>query len=203
MQTSEPHLILLHEDTIPTEFLADFTDTVRADSFELLVRSRPSGIPFAAIEWLMPTAIVAYLTKPYFESFLKEMGKDHYGLLKKGLQELYARVAGPKAPEMVLISTAGKINKEQLYSLFFSVVVDGPDDHQFKLLIPRHITESEYKLALEAFLQFAAHLYSQGLDKKFAAALKAIPHVGRTILVVYDTADRLIKPIDPISGHRR
>jgi hypothetical protein len=151
----------------------------------------------------MPTAIVAYLAKPYFESFLKEMGKDHYGLVKEGLKKLYARVAGPAAPEVSLVSTAGKVDKGQPYSLFFSVVVGGPDGSRFKLLIPRPISETEYALAIEAFLEFAERLYSQNLDEGFVTALKAIRHVGQTILVVYDVAGRRIKPIDPLAGRRR
>lgn len=203
MQLPEPHLVLLHVDSFPAEYVADFTDTVRADGLELLVQSRPTGTPFAAIEWMMPTAIVAYLAKPYFESFLKEMGKDHYGLLKVGLKNIYARVAGPKAPEVSLVSSAGKIDKEQPYSLFFSVVFEGPNGNRFKLLIPRPITETEYDLAINAFLDFADRLHSKGLDEQFAEALKAIPNPGRTLLVVYDVAEKHIKPIDPLLRHRR
>ena len=203
MQTPEPHLILQHADNIPAEYVADFTDTVRVDRLELLVQSRSSGVPYAAIEWLMPTAIVAYLAKPYFESFLKEMGKDHYVLVKGGLKKIYSRVAGPKAPEVTLASSAGKVAKEQPYSMFFSVVFKGPDGNQFKLLIPRPISASEYDLAIGAFLEFAYRLHSQGLDEKFAVALKAIPYPGRTLLVVYDVAEKQVKPIDPLAGHRR
>ena len=102
MQAPLPHLVVIHTDTIPSDFIADFTDAVRADRLELLVQARPSGVPFAAIEWLMPTAIVAYIAKPYFESFLKEMGKDHYEFVKNGLKKIYARVAGAKAHEVTL-----------------------------------------------------------------------------------------------------
>lgn len=203
MQPPEPHVVLLHVEKFPAEYVADFTDTVRADGLELLVQSRPSGAPFAAIEWLMPTAIVAYLAKPYFESFLKEMGKDHYGLVKQGLKKIYARVAGPRAPEVSLVSSAGKVDREQPYSLFFSVVIEGPDGSRFKLLIPRPITETEYDLAIGAFLDFADRLHSKGLDEQFAVALSAIPNPGRTILVVYDVAAKHVKPIDPLARHRR
>ncbi len=202
MQSPEPHLVLLHADNYPADYVADFTNTVRADGLELSVQSRPSGMVFAAIEWLMPTAIVAYLAKPYFESFLKEMGKDHYGLVKEGLKKIYARVAGPKAPEVSLVSTAGKVKKEQPYSLFFSVIFEGPDGSRFKLLIPRPVTEIEYGLAINAFLDFADRLHSKELDEQFAMALKAIPNPGRTLLVVYDVSAKQIKPIDPLAGHR-
>jgi hypothetical protein len=204
MHAPVSHLVVLHVDTIPAEFIADFTNTVRSDRLELLVQSRHSGMAFAAIEWLMPTAIVVYLAKPYFESFLKEMGKDHYVLVKDGLKKIYARVAGSKAPEVTLLaSTAGKVNNEQPYSSLFSVVIEGPDKHRFKLLIPRPITESEYELTIGAFLEFAERIHSGNPDDRFAAALNAIPHVQSTVLVVYDVVDKRIRPIDPMAGHRR
>ena len=198
-----PHLAVFHVATVPAEFFADFTDSVRADRLEVLVQTRPSGVPFAAIEWLMPTAIVAYLAKPYFESFLKEMGKDHYGLVKQGLKKLYARVAGPDAPEVALVSTAGKIPKDQPYSLFFSVVLEGPEGNRFKLLIPRPISELEYEVAIGAFLDFADRLHSKRLDKGTVAAFEDVPHVGGTVLVVYDVEAKTLKPIDPLASHRK
>lgn len=203
MPTSNPHLVLLHTDNISADYFADFTETVRVDKLELQLRSRPAGAVFAGVEWLIPTAIVAYIAKPYFESFLKEMGKDHYGLIKEGLKKIYAKVAGVDAPKMSVVSSAGKSNKEQPYSMFFSVVVEGPQGNTFKLLIPRPISESQYEIAIGAFLDFTQRLYSNGMDEQFELALKAIPNHGKTLLVVYDVAAKHLKPIDPFAGHRR
>lgn len=75
MSDSAPHLVIVHVDTVSEEFLSEFTTLVRTDGLSLLVQARPS-VPFAGIEWLMPSAIVAFLAKPYFESFLKEMGRE-------------------------------------------------------------------------------------------------------------------------------
>ncbi|MGB0443386.1 MAG: hypothetical protein ACPGFK_00925, partial [Flavobacteriaceae bacterium] len=36
-----------------------------------------------AIEWTIPTIIVGYILKPYFETFLKEAGKEHYKILSE------------------------------------------------------------------------------------------------------------------------
>lgn len=195
-----PHLAVLHVDNIPLEYFSDFTDAVKAEGLELAVESRPSGIPYAGIEWLMPTAIAAYLAKPYFESFLKEMGKDHYGLVKEGLKKLYTRVASSKAPEVSLISTAGKVNKDQPYSLFFSVVFEGPQGSFFKLLIPRPIEKTEYETAITAFLDFALQVNFGKLDEHAAIKFKEATPTGRTTLVVYDKTTKRIKPVNPLAG---
>ncbi len=197
-----PHLAVLHVDSIPPEYFSDFTDAVRAEGLALAVESRPSNTPYAGIEWLMPTAIAAYLARPYFESFLKEMGKDHYGLVKEGLKKLYARVASSEAPKVTQISTAGKVNKHQPYSLFFSVVAAGPQGSFFKLLIPRPIEEQEYEVAITAFLDFALQVNLGKLDQQAAIEFKEATPTGRTTLVVYDMTARRIKPVNPLAERR-
>ncbi len=201
MNDPVPHLAIVHVDTIPREFLGEFASSVRSDGLVLKVQARPAT-PFAGIEWLMPSAIAAYLAKPYFESFLKEMGKDHYALLKDGLKKLYKRVAGPDAPEVTIVSTAGKASQEQPYSHFFSVLLQGPNGELFKLLIPRPITKQEYEMAIGAFLDFGESLYAQTLDANAAEVLKARPAAGRTVLLAYDVSEQRLKSIDPMADRR-
>lgn len=55
------------------------------------VIERPSGI-YNAPEWLMPSAIVVYLTKPFFEAFFKEAGKDAYDLFKSSLKNFVRKI---------------------------------------------------------------------------------------------------------------
>jgi hypothetical protein len=93
MSDTVPHLAIVQIDTVPEEFLSHFTTIVRTDGLSLLVQSRPS-LPYAGIEWYMPTALFVYIAKPYFESFLKEMGKDHYEVLKNGLRACTSELLG-------------------------------------------------------------------------------------------------------------
>jgi hypothetical protein len=196
MSDSVPHLAIVQIDTVPEEFLSHFTTIVRTDGLSLLVQSRPS-LPYAGIEWYMPTALFVYIAKPYFESFLKEMGKDHYEVLKNGLRGLHKRVAGPDAPEVTFVSSADKVPREQPYSLFFSVVVEGPEGNRFKLLIPRPITEAEYGAAILAFLEFAEQLHSRKLEQGTATAIMDISKIRGTVLMAFDTSEKRLKLIDP------
>lgn len=194
-----PHIAILHVDSIPAEYFQDFVEEIRTNNLELQVVERQST-PMAGIEWLMPTAIFAYLAKPYFESFLKEMGKDHYELVKVGLKKLYKRMAGPESPQVTLISTLGKTNKEQPYSLFFSIVVEGQNGEKFKLLIPRPIDEAEYQAAIENFFEFAKRLHTNTLDTNNLASIEVVRSVGSTQLVVYDANTKKIRPVDPLAS---
>ena len=194
------HLGFTHDENIPREFLAEFEETVRTDGLEVQFQPMPLGTAYAGIEWLMPTAIVAYIAKPYFESFLKEMGKDHYNLLKEGFKKLYAKVAGPRAPEVTLIATAGKVAKEQPYSLFFSIVAEAGDGIRFKLLIQRPVSQEEYETLISKFLDFLIEVRGNSLDERTLEAFRNAPISAGTILVRYDPANQNIVPFNPLEG---
>lgn len=197
------HIGILHEDKIPSAIFQEFEDSIRAPGLIFECEARPSGMPYAGIEWLMPTAVLAYVAKPYFESFLKEMGKDHYNFLKKGLNKLYERCVGPRAPNMQIIATEGKSIKDRPYSLFFSVVAEAPDGMRLKLLIPRPLEQTEYEVAISKFLDLVQSIYSEAVDQDVAAAFKKVPVAGGTILVTYEVATGKLVPIDPFVGRHR
>ena len=116
----------------------------------------PQNLP----EWFIPTAIVLFITRPYLESFLGEMGKDHYGLLKKGVGKLWARFFGKDTTvPPVTVMTASGI-RESEYTHTFSVVATTNDNRSIKLMLPQGIGETEFALHVEAFLDFLHRQYA-------------------------------------------
>lgn len=193
-----PHLAIIHLDSIPSEVFAEFRDTVITEGLELRIESREDGGAFAALEWLLPTAIIAYISKPYFDGFLKEMGKDHYGLLKLGFQKLRSKVFGESVPNMVLIGSQGKISNDQPYSLVFSVIAEAEPSLTFKLLIQKDASEQEYTLILEAFLDFLAAFHSSALDAQMIERLQTSRVLGGTLLFAFNLETRTLETLDPI-----
>jgi len=119
----ESQIALIFEEDVNEEIFTTFIDTISSDKLSVEKVSIPKHGAFMCPEWLMPTAIFAYLSKPYFDTFLKEMGKDHYNLLKKGFSSLYKNVIGSEAPKLQIItssSSPNKIVKDNPYSLYFS-----------------------------------------------------------------------------------
>jgi hypothetical protein len=196
------HIGILHEDRIPEAAFQDFTDSIRAPGLIFERKTRPSGVPFAGVEWLMPTVVLAYVAKPYFESFLKEMGKDHYEFLKKGFNNLYEWFAGPSAPNVQIIATPGKSSKEQPYSLFFSVVADAPDGVRLKLLIPRPIESTEYEIAISKFFDLIQSKYNGTIEQEVATTFKDARITSGTVLVTYEVTTGKLVPVDPVAGRR-
>lgn len=193
-----PHLSIIHVVSIPSDAFSEFRETVAADGLQLRIDSREDGGAYAALEWLLPTAVIAYISKPYFDGFLKEMGKDHYGLLKLGLQKLRNKVSGKSAPDIVLVGSKGKISNDQPYSLVFSVIAEALPRLTFKLLIQKEASEQEYALILNAFLDFLAAFHSGSLDGQMLERLQTSRVVGGTLLFAFNLESKTLETLDPI-----
>ncbi len=194
----QPHIALIHTESVPSEVFSGFTQVISCEGLDLQIKSRKNGGPFAALEWLLPTAVIVYISKSYFDGFLKEMGKDHYNLLKQGFQKLREKVIGPSAPTITLFGSSGKITKEQPYSLVFSVLAEAEPGLRFKLLIQTNVSEDEYEEILGAFLEFLSAFHARSLDAQTIERLVAARVVGDTLLLAFNQDAKAIEPIDPV-----
>ena len=200
-----PHIGISYEGNIPESTFSEFLEDVSNEKLLIKVESREQGRPYAGIEWLLPTAVVVYISKQYFGAFFKEMGKDHYLLLKKGLASLRARLIGEKAQEVTIISTPGKTKKANKYSFVFSIIAEVEEGQRFKLLIQEGISDSEYARINDAFLTFLKQYHSGNLDKEMVEKLVGVNVVGGTLLLAFNDDIGVLEPIDPrpknISGN--
>ena len=194
----KPHIAILHVKSVPADAFNDFTQTISSENLDFQVESREDGGPFAALEWLLPTAIIVYISKSYFDGFLKEMGKDHYNLLKMGLGKLRKWAVGPSAPKVTLLGSSGKITKEQPYSLVFSALAEADSGITFKLLIQTGISEQEYEDSVKAFLDFLFAFHAGTLNANTLESLSSTRVVSGTLLVAFNHTTKVIEPIDPI-----
>lgn len=196
-----PHLAVIHVDWIPSEAFDDLVKTVSHDDLQFLVEERENDV-YAGIEWLLPTAVVIYIGKSYFDGFLKEMGKDHYALLKKGLKALWGKMLGPSAPEPTVISSPGKVSKEQPYSLVYSIMAETGTDYRFKLLLPRGLSQEEYETTVDGFFSFLEKFHAKELDAPTLEHLNSVRLIGSVVPVVYDTSIKSVRALNPLA-HRR
>jgi hypothetical protein len=196
----KPDLAIFHENSIPGDLFEEFRSVTETREKNIqIVSIEPLG-PMAAIEWLMPTFIIGFIASSYFGGFLQEMGKEHYLLVKQQFKKLYPKVAGPDAPEVKLIGTQGKIRTDQPYSLYFSLIGEGPNSVQIKLLLKREVSQIEYENTIDKFLDLLSNLNCGSIDENTAQRFNGVLRAGRTILVVYDESTNSIVPIDPRTG---
>jgi len=179
---NEFDIFIRHEDDINSSTFDSFINTISSDKLSLEVMKVPRSSPMAGVEWLLPTATIIIIAKPYFQSFMSEMGKDHYILLKKGLNNLRERFFGKDVSQRVLVTSSNAPNKaKNKYSFDFSIIVEVKNGKDFKLLIPKEITQEEYENTITIFLNYIEQYYDNKInidDDKFI--------FGKTALLAYD-----------------
>jgi hypothetical protein len=197
--TPKPHLVLSYVDILPERLFEPFKDAIQAPGLDVLVEQRPMR-PQAGIHWLIPTAVVLYITKSYFDGYLKEVGKEHYQVLKKAMSSFWSSFFGEnRAVLATVVGTPGKLAADhEKYSLMISVVAEANSGLRFKLLFEDALSTQEFNLAVAQFLDFLQDYYAGSLDSTTMSRLASTREVGKTILATYDRASGEFLFLDPI-----
>jgi hypothetical protein len=198
-----PAIAISYTQQVPVSVFAEFNRLLSSGGVHVESEERDGDGPYAGLEWLVPTVVIIFLGKAYFDGFLKEMGKDHYALLKQGLKSLYARLVGPEAPKVTVLSTAGKASGAQKYSLLFSLLAEAEDGLRFKLLIQSAASEAEYEAAVNAFIAFLDAFHRRQLSAEVVNELRNTKVSGKTVLLAYKPELGRVSPIDPLAGRER
>lgn len=193
-----PTIGLIYTNNLPRELFLDFQRIVESDGLGLQIEEREQSGPYAGIEWLLPTAVIVFIGKAYFDGFLKEMGKDHYGAFKNGLRSLHGKFIGPKAPEITLVSTAGKVKGERLYSHVLSLLAEGNNGLKFKLLLQDAMTDQDFGQAVTLFISFLEKYHERRLDQAIISEIENTRVVGKTVLLAFSPASGRLHAVDPI-----
>jgi hypothetical protein len=193
-----PKLALVHLNRIPAQTFFEFQQVVDVQGVNLHVEEREDPGPYASVEWLIPTAVFIFVGKAYFDGFLKEMGKDHYALLKQGIKSLHSRLLGPHATKLITISTGGKTRAHRPYSMLYSLVAEGEGGFRFKLLLRDSSTQEEYDEEIDAFLTFLEGYHAADLPSDLIVELEQTRVLGQTILLAFNSSLKRVQPIDPL-----
>ena len=194
MVDTKPHIALLHHSEVPAGLLDEFCASVNVDSLRLERVPRPEPSPQMGIEWLAFPAIAIFLLKPYFDSFLKEAGRDHYYGLKKALNALWGKLFSKEREFQAIIVTASGVKKLE-YSMLFAVYAAFDDRKLVKLLIPEECSEDEYSATIEAFLDFVESCHSENSESKIAINLSPERGSGNIALVAYDKESKSLRKV--------
>lgn len=108
----------LRIDDVIAEFEAEAADAgVKVQS-----ESHTNQGPYAAPEWLTPTAVVVYVAAPFFGAIVAEAGKDFYHYVLKGpIGRLGHKIAGDRGSKLKRVGPNGVKRRKEKYSLAFSV----------------------------------------------------------------------------------
>lgn len=145
-------------EMVPEDVISGLTEAISASGGPSLVEREEKYPMQAGLEWLAPTALVVFIAKPYFESFLTEMGKDHYNLLKKAVKKAATHLLNRSAPKFRIIHSPGKVHTAATYSPAFSIYVEINSKLNLKLLFPSEPTEKEIEEIFDVYSSFIEDL---------------------------------------------
>jgi hypothetical protein len=127
---------------------------------------------YAALEWTIPTAIVAYIVKPYFEAFLQEAGKQHFDILSKKLKTLINRGKQMNVRLISASKSTEKLNKAYNQSMAISILFEIKNGKIIKLLFDNDLEKEDWDNAIDQILEFVIENYENENNNKLAYIIK-------------------------------
>ena len=153
----KPDIGIVFPIYMPESFEETIVSEIANEQLNLVLkRKKPQA--WASIEWAIPGLIAAYLFKPYFESFLKEAGKDHYNLLKGCLVKLLKKGKETKMKTIVANSTPDKKANGNTQSKAISIHIEIKDKRKIKLLFDNELELTDWINALSSITVSYTHL---------------------------------------------
>ncbi|MEM7168744.1 MAG: hypothetical protein AAF530_01140 [Pseudomonadota bacterium] len=189
--TQNIHISISYLDGIPLDFVDEFVSNVTEKNLVLQNECRPSSV-YATIEWMLPSVIAIFISKYYFESFLKEAGKDHYYLLKDSISALFKKLFGSES-EL----------RPQKCSLLISIHSQSKEGRHLKFVFPEGVSQDEYGKMLESLFDLLIQHYESEHEEELTRLIDRVSISGGTIYIEYSTGKKKWTLIDPASEAKK
>jgi hypothetical protein len=192
-----PHIGFEYADSIDPLFLDDFRKKVYSNSIVTVEEKRPGNPVYMTVEWFIPTVVVLFVTKLYFETFIKEIAKDHYEILKDAIAEL-ANKSKKNISVTLIASGEGKLGKEKIFTSAFSFIYIAQDvKTNFKFLYREGATDEQITEATSFFLDLLKEYNENIEESKLNSMLSKLTRKSSTIIICYNEITReamILKP---------
>lgn len=173
--TNSPiHIGLAIPENAPDSFIEKIVEGVKIPNLTIEVHKQENVGIYASFEWVVPSAIAAYIFKPYFEGFLSEAGKDHYVVLKEWLKKLTSNARAIKVHTIYSSYATKKRNGSNTQSKSISLLIQTKNNIVIKLLFDETLTQADWDNAIEQFLDLATDQYKNFPNDKLSAALSSL-----------------------------
>lgn len=204
MLYNQHHLIIEVPNNLPDAQIDFLIEDIKSPGLRIGIEKYEPNQPYNAIEWIIPTFVVTYLIKPYFDGFLKEMGEDNYIVLKGWLKETANKLRNVQVITVTAEGSEDKVNKNNTQSKSFSLILQTKNDKHIKLLFDNDLNKEDWNSAIDILLDYAIEHYENSpndvLTKKLTKieennrhSLYAVIDRDTKELVFYNLKDLLLK----------
>lgn len=194
---NRPDILVSIASGVPDEVVSEFLEESAVAGFSHVFDRREPEI-FAAVEWLLPTAVMLFLGRKFIDTFAVEAAKDAYPIVKSALSRLIRRTCGPyrdiKSTSVSL--PPGKASAGPTAVL--TVLVIAADDRRAHFRFPPELPDSLHAKALEGFLTAAKQLESSSPG----TSPDTDGHSYQTPMVLtFDSAAAAWREVDLLAAH--
>jgi len=152
-------IVICQPKDLPSTFTDQLEKKLDRPDFKIKIIKTENPEPFAAIEWTIPTLIVAFLLKPFFETFLQEAGKDFYKLTKSELKKFILSGREIKAKYIAASQSPDKLSRNYDQSITISLKAKIHEKLKVTVLFSKSIADEEADEMLEAMFEILSLLY--------------------------------------------
>lgn len=153
-----PHICLVYPAGYPKPEIDSDSKFFKQKDIEVEIFENDEN-KFMALEWVIPTAFIAYILKPYFVAFFSEAGKDHYKLLKNGLKNLTNKIKKHNVRLIAAKNSDQKLSPKYDQSVAFSIIFQTFDNRQLKLLFDTSLDSVDWELSIDKTLSLLIENY--------------------------------------------
>jgi hypothetical protein len=167
------HIAVSYPEFFPPDFGEVFCKDIIHSDLTIATKAEPQRI-WSSLEWTVPGLIAVYLLKPYFESFLKEAGKEHYAVLKRSLSSHIRRLRKLPVHNVAANTSPNKLDKSNSQSMAISIYIQIRDGRRIKLLFDNELSADDWEETLFGILDRVEKHYQGDKDDELTLELKPL-----------------------------
>lgn len=162
---NKPDILIDFNEILPKELIAEEINEISECGVKVKINKRENGV-WNALEWTIPTLIVGYILKPYFETFLKEAGKEHYRILSGKIKALLKKGKSFETTLLTATQSTEKLSRAYNQSHSISIIVETKSGRLIKLLFDNDLDLTDWEEAIDELLDFVVENYEKPNNNK-------------------------------------
>lgn len=161
----KPDILIDFNEILPEELISEEFNEISECGANVIINKRENSVS-SALEWTIPTIIVGYILKPYFETFLKEAGKEHYKILSEKIKPLLKKGKSFESKLLNASQSTEKLSKTYNQSHSISIIVETKSGRLIKLLFDNDLRLKDWEEAMDELLDFVIENYESPNDNR-------------------------------------
>lgn len=161
------------DESVSGDLLEEFRSGLAAGNIRVFFENRESSAYATAEWWAVPTLILLFVSRKFFDAFMAEAGKDAYRFCREQFVRLIRRTTGPEADvhTQVVVSDHASKKLPPEAPPFVSVYALSLRGERVRFVFTQDLLPQSIEMAVEAMFDLLAQHY------------ESVPHDALTALL--------------------